>query len=269
MVGFDEFRPMTRDSPCADGSEDGPLAAARRALQTERQRTVDERDALAAFRTRVRAVDAVGASPAREAGPGVRTAASPGLTAVRDAYEATVMSVPHYREEYDDPYEASLEAEFGPDVAAALARGTRFDERCKRSVLAKAAEAREQRERFLATLDAERESLTDAEERIHAVLDRVEAAALADDDPTFGALDAVRSTLVDLRSECDSLAADRQAAIRRQRRRLWLPRDAPDVPAYLYRDLPATYPVLSVVADLGERVAERRRDVERAMARAE
>lgn len=254
---------MTADPAHADRAPDGPFGAARRALAVERQRTTDERDAIASFLDRVRDVDVVEPSPAQGPKRQIQTPQTTGLATVRDAYEETVMSVPHYDEEYDDSYAESIEAEFGPDVAAGLLQG-RFGEYCKRSVLAKAEQALDERERFLSTLDAERESLVDAEERIHGILDQAAVTVNESaDEVSFDALVDAHSALQDLQSECDEVAADRQAAIRRQHRRLWVPRSAPDVPAYVYQELEETYPVLSTIADLGEWITSRHRLLER------
>lgn len=262
MRRFDEFRLMTADPAHVDRTPDDPLGAARHTLAVERQRTVDERDALSAFLDRVRDLNIIEPSPTRGPRRQIQTPQTTSLASVRDAYEETVMSVPHYDEEYGDSYAESLEAEFGPDVAAALVQG-RFGEYCKQSVLAKAEQAQDERERFLSTLDAERASLVDTEERIHGILDQVERAVDEEgEELSFSAVEGVRSTLLDLRSECDELAADRQAAIRRQHRQLWVPRSAPDVPTYVYQELDETYPVLSTIADLGKCITNRRRIVE-------
>ncbi|SFR90750.1 hypothetical protein SAMN05216559_0831 [Halomicrobium zhouii] len=259
---------MTADPAHLDPAPDGPLGAARRALTVERQRTTDERDALASFLERVRNVDVVEPTPVQGPRRKIQTPQTTGVATVRDAYVETVMSVPHYDEEYGDSYVESLEAEFGADVAAALVQG-HFGEYCKQSVLAKTEQALDERERFLSTLDAERESLADTEERIHTILDRVEGTVDDEDGkPSFSALEGRRSTLQNLQAECDEVAADRQAAIRRQHRQLWVPRSAPDVPAYVYQGLDETYPVLSTIADLGECITNRRRTVERRMSEA-
>jgi len=131
---------MTADPAHVDRAPDDPLAAARRALAVERQRTTDERDALSTFLDRVRDVDVVEPTPMQGPKRQLQTPQTTGLATVRDAYVGTVMSVPHYDEEYGDSYGESLEAEFGADVAAALAQG-HFGEYCKQSVLAKTEQA--------------------------------------------------------------------------------------------------------------------------------
>ena len=90
-------------------------------VRIERRRTNDERAAFAAFRSRLDAIPAttstgvtpdwLSASP--QAIGHERPQMGTELLAVRDAYRSTVMSVPHYEEEYNDTYVASLAAEFG------------------------------------------------------------------------------------------------------------------------------------------------------------
>jgi hypothetical protein len=252
-----------------EAAGDRPLRDALRALRVERRRTADERAAFDAFHDRVRSIAAADGRPATTGGPadhlrpglgdGIDPRARPGpgggLVAVRRAYEATVMSVPHYDAEYGDTYPRSLAAEFGPELAAALTRGTAFEAEYRRALLAKAAEARELRGRFVDALDDERESLTGASVRLARVEEAVagiEAAAFG--TATFGELDAHRARLESLSDRCDAVAADRQAAIRHGERALGLPDAPPDLPAYLYGDLPERYPVLARIGDLGDRI---------------
>ena len=120
------------------------LDRAATALRRERRRTADELEALGAFAERVREIEAKTAVAEGNAvtAIGLEAGRTDGLDAVREAYEATVMSVPHYGQEYDDGYPESLRAEFSPDLAAALTDGTRFNARCKRAVLSVSAAAR-------------------------------------------------------------------------------------------------------------------------------
>jgi hypothetical protein len=70
-----------------------------------------------------------------------------------------------------------------------------------------------------------------------------------------------------LREQCEAAATERQAAINDRRSRHELPVDEPDVCAYLYDDLDAFYPVLSVCASLAERATTLQERYERALAR--
>jgi hypothetical protein len=302
------------------GAAEAPVRAALAALRVERRRTVDERQAFEAFRDRVSsitaegvsvdpstagpvtglggagsggdgavgggAVDAFGDALGRgtdEAGDGVTAAAGSGLVAVRDAYRATVMSVPHYEAEYDDTYERSVAAEFGPEIAYALTRTTRFREEYKRSLLTAASTAIEERGSFLDAVESEVESVSRAGSRLDPIRSEIEAIrdelGVTDErdgdgertgaraPPTFGALDAFRTRIDSLRDDCDRIAARRQRAVADNERRLALDSDL-DLPTYCYQDLDATYPVLAAVGAVGADLDALRRRIERSMGRA-
>ncbi|MEZ3163121.1 hypothetical protein ABNG03_00925 [Halorubrum sp. RMP-47] len=281
----------------ADGGSD-PVRAARAALRVERRRVVDEREAFRAFGARVssipdESVDSGPADPAaadRFAGVGGAAggavggsgggAASPGsrLVAVRDAYRATVMSVPHYETEYDDTYERSVAEEFGPELAYALTRTNRFHEEYKESLLSAVETAVRDREAFLDAVESEIESVQRAGSRLDPI--RSEVGAIEDeigltgsegtdgagvDDYGFGALDACRTRTGALRDDCDRIAARRQRVLAEHERRLAT--DHLDLPAYCYQGLDVTYPVLAAVGALGDRLTSLRSRIERAMGR--
>ena len=284
--------------------ESDPIRAARAALRVERRRVVDEREAFRAFRRRVSSIpdesgrtdpasgaeiggsggthapDGVGGGfgGATDSGVGIGGAATPAgsrLVAVRDAYRSTVMSVPHYEAEYDDTYERSIAAEFGPELAYALTRTNCFHEEYKRSMLSAAETAVQEREAFLDALESEIESVECARSRLASI--RTEIEAIEDElggdgeekksTPTFGALDACRTRTEALREDCDRIAARRQRVLADHERRLALGDDL-DLPAYCYQDLDVTYPVLAAVAAVGDRLDALRRRIESEMGRA-
>ncbi|WP_424015654.1 DUF7260 family protein [Halorubrum xinjiangense] len=281
----------------ADEGSD-PIRAARAELRVERRRVVDEREAFRAFRGRVSSIpDESGNADPTDPGTvdgfggaggpaGVRGAiggttggaggtASPGsrLVAVRDAYRATVMSVPHYEAEYDDTYERSVAEEFGPELAYALTRTDCFHEEYKRSLLCAVETAVQEREAFLDAVESEIESVERAESRLEPIrteIEAIEAEIGGGDEPEalgFGALDACRTRTEALREDCDRIAARRQRVLADHERRLALG-DEIDLPGYCYQDLNVTYPVLAAVGAVGDRIEGLRERIERAMARA-
>ena len=277
---------------------DALLERARETLDRERRRTADERDAFAAFHDRVREIRPVSASATGPVAGGAVTdtagtlpgsagtvaddAATDRLDAVREAYRETVMDVPHFGAEYDETYAESVTKEFGPEIATPLVGGDRFDDRYRGALLEAAAERRSRRATLVDALDAESESLATHRERIRSIREafaavdvgsegseRAPAEADTDDADvaaSFGALLATRSTLVAFGERCDAVAADRQADVRDNARRLSVSARAVDVPTYCYGPLPVSYPVLSAVTAVGERVERHRRAVERAIA---
>ena len=281
----------------ADGESD-PVRAARAELRVERRRVVDEREAFRAFRVRVSSIpdESANAGPPGPAsadgfagvsgavggavGGSGGGAASPGsrLVAVRDAYRATVMSVPHYETEYDDTYERSVAEEFGPELAYALTRTNCFHEEYKQSLLSAVETAVRDREAFIDAVESEIESVERAGSRLDPI--RSEIDAIEDeigvagsegvddadvDAPGFGALDACRTRTEALRDDCDRIAGRRQRVLADHRRRLAIGDDL-DLPAYCYQGLDVTYPVLSAVGAVGDRLDSLRTRIERAMA---
>ena len=274
------------------------VRAALAALRVERRRVVDEREAFRAFRGRVSSIpdESGSAGTARSeldgrrgvggaVGSAVRDAVGnaprPGsrLVAVRDAYRATVMSVPHYEAEYDDTYERSVAEEFGPELAYALTRTNCFRGEYKRSLLSAAESAVAERKRLLDAVESEIESVERADSRLGPI--RSEIGAIEDeigvagsegvdgadvDDLGFGALDACRTRAEALRDDCDRIAARRQRVLADHRRRLALGDDV-DLPTYCYQGLDVSYPVLAAVGVLGDRLTLLRSRIERAMAR--
>lgn len=284
-----------------DGSEGSgaPIDDAREALRVERRRTADEREAFRAFRGRLEAIPTESTSPvgspatgrggpggppgiseaggvpgptapsaAADAGPGT-PAATPGsgLVAVRDAYVETVMSVPHYEDEYDDTYERSVAAEFGPELAYALTRNTAYHPDCERALFGAVDAAIEERERLEERLATEAESLDRAGSRLAAVRREIASLDAVIPEGDFGALDACRARTGVLVDDCDRIAARRQRVIAAHGRELRLDEDAVDLPTYLYGSTGATYPVLAAVGSVGDRLDGLRGQIERAMAR--
>lgn len=241
--------------------------AARDCLRTERRRTIDEQEAFRAFERRIRRLDRQGA-PAQKGAMDVKLASGSarGLRSVRDAYEATVMSVPHYETEYGESFEQHVRVEFGPELAALLTRGTAFDTRARQAILAAASQAQETRETLANALDSEEESFATGTEELLPILDE-----LAEYDPTqfsersFGTLDAYRARLTVLEDHCETIVDRRQATLVDQRRTLALTIDDPDVPTYVYQNLETTYPIVSTAADALQQIDALGTAVERAL----
>lgn len=257
--------------PDAVGPDSPPtalFAAARERLRVERRRTVDEREAFSAFRSAVTSIPAdqsAGITPAASPAAVRHERATGGrLLAVRDAYQSTVMSVPHYDEEYNDTYGQSLTAEFGPELAVMLTQESTLHPRSRASLLEQTATAIATREDFLAVLAAEIESVDAAADDLLAVA--AETTTIAEtslDDARFGTLDAYRARLGVLEDTCDRVAARRQRDRDPQSIRFSDATD--DIQSYLYQDLAVTYPVLTAVGVVGRRLESVRRAVEREM----
>ncbi|WP_227131058.1 DUF7260 family protein [Halorubellus salinus] len=234
------------------------------ALDAERDRTQSERDAFAAF---VDALSGIDSENPRltDGGPMTATGSRVGrLTDVVDAYRQTVMDVPHYDDEYDDSLVEHMAAEFGDDVALAVQNGAILSPQLKRTLHASALQAKQRRERLLAALDAEQESvssctrtLADVDETLSDVdpnPDRPRADLIAD----WQAIQSTRDTTV-------SLLESRQADIHEQRHVVGQAGGPATLYEYVYGDLPSSYPVLSLGTSAVEETRSLRRRVSRVL----
>jgi hypothetical protein len=245
------------------------LAAAGTELGLERRRITDELEALKTFADRVQSIEAESESASLAGCRRVIVDAAgtdERLDRVREAYESTVMSVPHYAEDYGDTYRQSLRDEFTPDIAVALTDSREFDDRCKRALLSAIAESRSARESLVAEIDTERESITEATETLSDVGEELdELSTIPFEERSFGALDAYYNRLKVLESKCETVSDRRQRTVFEQRRTGWLPAETPDIAKYFYQDLSIDYPVMSAVAVLVESLYGLRLRIERAM----
>lgn len=240
----------------------------------ERRRVLDESDAFEEFADRVAEFDpAPVESSATATAGGVagsyrvdRVARGGGggdvrLRRVLATYRDTVMSLPHYREEYEETIPESLAAELGPDTAASLASNGTLSSGAQSALVSRSRQAATARSSLADAISAELDAL-DAFEDDMACVDRrrrrlVEHLDGVRGDETGAALD-VWERLGGLGTECDEIAADRQRALDDPP----MTADTDRVPGgnrafYEYLYAPADgpkYPVLAQVAGVAERV---------------
>jgi hypothetical protein len=241
---------------------------AREQVTEERRRTANERDAFRAFVRKLRDIQprtqtTTGGVPAIQVttgGPDDR------LGAVEGAYRSTVMSVPHYTDEYDESYEEHVRGAFNADIAAVLTDGPRFEPHHRQAVIAGATSAAQRREALLVEVDDELASLDEHADAVRAIQNEVRDA---EDVPfstcSFGSLEGYFTRMDTLETKCTTILEDRQSTLVRQRRRISLPIDAPDIATYLYQDLPVNYPIVATLADLLERIEDVQDEINRAI----
>lgn len=254
----------------------GNVSDAIETVREERTRTRAERDAFDEFLERVEETPtaqgratldsrtaAVGATAAATTGP-----ANDHLERVREAYEGTVMDVPHYGEEYDDTVAESMVEELGRDVAGEVVSGRAFTPLLKRQLLGAARQSRRERESFLGTLEAERDALERARSTLEDVAERLDRETTRlPSQRSIDDLIATHGRLDDAREECEAVLEERQC----QRTDGHLAVDAPrssitDLCSYLYQSLPVTYPVLADATDLLGTISRTRRQITRELA---
>jgi hypothetical protein len=233
----------------------GRLCGATDTVETERRRTRAERDAFAAFGERVRSIDPTPPRPREPAGAAtgaLRVDGDERLREVRTAYRETVMSVPHYEAEYDEPLAENVREEFGPELAVAMTSEGPFTPLLKRRLREAADDCRARRDAFLSTLSRERAALSEAESTVRGLEERLESVASRPlSELSFEELIAAHADLEAGRRACEELLEERQT--QRTEGHAAVPgvdRNVSDLQTYLYGSAPVTYPILSVGTEL-------------------
>ncbi|GAB6880302.1 hypothetical protein JCM17823_25760 [Halorubrum gandharaense] len=256
------------------------LRDARESCREERRRVGDERDAFVRFSERVAGLEATQTDVSSSAldgpmvgvrrGGGVDGPSDVGITRAVDAYRNTVMSLPHYTEEYDESVAESLAAELGADAARRLVGGGTLSPELKSALVTRSRHAAQQRATLVDAIDDELDALAAADEelttldrrreRLNAHLDGVR------NDARTGAEIDVFQRLETLEQQCDEAVANRQEWLRNPPMPTGFEADdSPTFHGYLFGPLPETdYPVLAAFSELAERVrADRDRLVSR------
>ena len=249
------------------------ITAAETAVETEYRRTKTEAEAFQRFGQEVREISSQ--QPRFDGGTRIQSPATlrvqPRRSAcdrVRNTYRETVLSMPHYEEEYDEPLIEHLSAEFGRELATGLVESTQLTPELKEGLTTASQQAAQQRETFLSQLKAESTELETARNTLTDLARRVEERAV--ERPRGLAFDELQSkyeTLQAAYERCDNLAEARQQSIRATEwdyeehgRNLTLQ-------SYLYADLDVTYPVLVDLAQCGSYIDWLRKQVEQALIR--
>lgn len=242
------------------------LRAATDRVQEEQSRTAAERDAFRAFAKQVSdlspdSMAAVGGSNGGTVASAVSmTEPARSVAKVREAYRETVMSVPHYDEDYGEPLAENMAFEFGEDVAASVEDGRQLSPMLQQALVSKAQTAAAERERLIGQLERENEDLKTAQRSLATVESELEGY----DPPTLRGVDfdglADRwDRLDELEERCTGVVEERQRTVisgRNDGRT-----DGPTLLEYLYGPLSVDYPVLADAAAVIERIGDARRAV--------
>lgn len=248
------------------------LPKARDMCREEWNRTKDERDALDRFIRKVSNIS-VGSAPLQRsnngAAPLVQRRRSDGeLAEIKQAYRDTVMSVPHYNDEYDEPLQVHMGAEFDEDLATAICEGEQFTPQLKQAVLNFATQARDERDALLVALDHEAQALSEANSSLRSIDNRITALSKRPlPKQSFEELQGGWNELRGLRTRCQDIITDRQRSIHdgvSVGRRL---NDTMHFHTYLYHALPVTYPVLAEGTRMVDRIQETQRQYVEAITR--
>jgi hypothetical protein len=239
------------------------IEEARSLVTEEHTRTAAELDAFTEFKRRVSGIEPTRSVPTN----GNMVAMANGSTdrqleQVQNAYRETIMSVPHYEDEYDEPFEVNMTAELGEEVAVAVVDGSRFTEQVKRGLISQCNEGRRRRAELIRTLNREERRLMDAQSDLSEVESALESETPDSiRDHGFPELSDRWERLGTVKDRCQDLLDDHAAA------RKNTPEERPEFREYVYSSLPTEYPILSETTRLLDRITDRRRTILRALTR--
>lgn len=246
----------------------GTVKRARDSVVLERNRLLDEYDAFEEFADRVEGVSLPAHSDGGQPTGGsliADTRSSGSTRGIRDAYRDTVMAVPHFETDYDEPLDEHVAAEMSPELAEVIVNGSHLTPTIRRSIVVSARNAASDRRVVVDHLEREIADLKEASDRLDSIAEQfevTEGTGLV--DRTFPDLQARWRRLGDLRTECESLLTRRQTQLREQASVRFSPNHSPvDVSRYLYSALDVDFPVLSTGTIILDQIeAEREHTVE-------
>lgn len=231
----------------------------------------DELEAFERFKQRVECVPCV--SSARSgtvvsdgAVAAESTAMASSVTRLKQAYQSTVMSVPHYESEYGDTYEESVQTEFNEPVSHVLLGSVYFTPLAKSRLVSAIENAKNNRSALLDELDRERDELSMAlnrfeewEKEIRQIHDRI---ARWNDCRASEEL----ARLERIGRECDRHSAERQQRLRQQPGSMYAALGPDGFAQYLYEDTPFTMPILADISSIGSRLDAEREHIQQQLA---
>ena len=235
------------------------LRSACEIVRTERRRIDDEAAAFRSFIRRIDRVDTPTASSPCATPQGTVMGSSNqqgSLSAVRSAYAETVMAVPHFEDDYGEPFRTHFAAEFSSELFAALSSAPVLSPELKNMVLSGARRCRKERVEFRDRLKREHRSIERVAHEIESIEDPLDGHVSGE---SFGGLVALHRYSADACSMLDELAADRQAEIEQINH--GMNTDIPSIQTYLYSD--PTHPALTAIADRARSITKSKRQIER------
>lgn len=243
------------------------LERAQSLTREEKSRTRSEMEAFESFIRRVSRISIPHSTTVSPLAGGAvsRSRAHAGnrpLTEIKDAYRETVMSTPHYDQEYDEGLEANMAVEFGPDIAEAISSDTRVSPMLKQLLVSKARQAIEERLEYSATLDRELDSLEAAISDINSIeseLDGYDSNSLA--THSYQQLLDSWERLDRLEHRCNDVIAIRQRRIQSEPLNDAQVVGSEPLIRYLYHSLSVNYPVLDAGVAVLDRIRESRSTV--------
>lgn len=231
------------------------LSEANEEITTERRRIQNEIKAFEEFRNCVERVNCSNGQPATS---GILTPIDKRPTgtdpsAVREAYESTVMTVPHYSEDYGECFIENLKAELGPELAMMLTQADQIDNRAITVIQSSCDEVIEERQNLLDVIQTEKAALETLSSDLQALATEVEALSNKEfNSCDVEELEAFRTRCRKASNECDLIAEQRQETVRSHERVVGTAHSKASLTAYLYQNLDEQYPILASLAIVGK-----------------
>ena len=242
------------------------IESAKETVQTEQRRVTDEIEAYEQFATKLTRISTT--SPSHHTSDTFDSTVEAGVisetNSIKNIFEETVMSVPHYQEDYDESFTEHIAAEFTPEIALLLNETDWLTEQHASVLDSYIHTAITQRKELAQTLEVEYDSVdhlgTQAHERSQQVLEISHRELNCMD---FGALEAHWRRLETITTKCDSIAADRQELIDSPTRAVGRSNSDISLNSYLYEDLAYDYPILATIGTLGGCIYDLQTQIER------
>ncbi|KYH24268.1 hypothetical protein HAPAU_37390 [Halalkalicoccus paucihalophilus] len=249
------------------------IPRAKAIVQTEQERTRAERDAFKHFGDRVSALEPP--SPSSTTLPSDHEftrsldphSSSPstteGIDAIQQAYRDTVLSTPHYDEEYNEPLVQNMATEFGEDLTTAITTHSQLTPSLQQAVVQAATAASVRRARFSNRLNDEAATLTDAEQTLTTTGKQYEQ--ITEQPRHHQSVEDLQKThqqLTTCLETCEQLIEGRQTQRTDGHTAEPHTDEIVDLQEYVYYSLDVTYPVLVDATTVLEHCTTERRRVE-------
>ncbi len=266
------LRPCSEFAICLSTSIVANIPNARAVVRTECERTIAERDAFADFQHRVAALDPPNPSPDAHSqmhelpqtiDPHLSQSSPPtGLDDIQQAYRETVMSIPHYNEEYDEPLAQNLAFEVGEELAAAITTHSQLTPYLQHTIVQAAGVASNRREQFIPRLNTERRILEEMQQTLGEITEQHDQlTAQPRYQQSIEDLQEAHDGLTSCLTACEQVLDERQTHRTAGHTAEPHTDEIVDLHEYLYQSLDVTYPVLADGTTLLERCETARRRV--------
>lgn len=176
---------------------------------------------------------------------------------LKNKYEELVIDATDFEQAYDETLEENLKAEFTSRLATVLLSHAPLTQKWKRDLLIQTNAAIKRREKLLKTLDDEREQLERTSEDVANIQSTIEILpSCSPDEHTLDELLKICNKYNNLERRCQQLLDERQQHFDQANHFIQRSGMMHGLNEYLYNDLGAQYPVLSVLADTLEAISK-------------